>query len=295
MFKNCTIYRIEFTEPTILSEIDFLPFEPCGPMQERSVGWTPPRSEAHGALIEFVNSQAIMELTIETKTVPAQAIDKRLDELVDSIEKTTGRKPGKKERRNLIDDIRLELLPAAFPKRSAIGVWIDRAAGLLTIGTATQSKADLVLTELVNSMPGLQVALLQTTTSPAGFMTNLLADEHRQGPDFFVGAECELAASDETKAKIRFTNCDLETQEVRDHILHGKRPTKLALSWRGRVSFVLTDSGTLRKLKFMDVVFESGKAREAGFDADVAIATGELVPLIGCLIAALGGEPEGDK
>lgn len=44
MFKNCTIYHIEFTEPTILSEIDFPPFEPCGPTQERSVGWAPPRS-----------------------------------------------------------------------------------------------------------------------------------------------------------------------------------------------------------------------------------------------------------
>lgn len=295
MFKNCTIYRIEFTEPTILSEVNLNSFYPCGPTQERSVGWTPPRSEAHGALVEHVNGQAILELTIETKNVPAQAISKRLDELVDSIEQTTGRKPGKKERRNLIEDIRLELLPATFPKRSAIGVWIDRTTGLLVIDTATQSKADLVVTELVMAINGLKVAPLRTATSPAGFMTNLLADEHVQGPDFFVGAECELAASDETKAKIRFTNCDLETQEVRDHILHGKRPTKLALSWRGRVSFVLTDSGTLRKLKFMDVVFESGKAREAGFDADVAIATGELVPLIGCLIAALGGEPEGDK
>ncbi|HEY0200395.1 MAG TPA: recombination-associated protein RdgC, partial [Burkholderiaceae bacterium] len=39
-----------------------------------------------------------------------------------------------------------------------------------------------------------------------------------------------------------------------------------------------------------DVVFEGTKSEDGGFDADVAIATGELGGLITDLIAALDGE-----
>ena len=74
------------------------------------------------------------------------------------------------------------------------------------------------------------------------------------------------------------------------HIAAGKLPTKLALTWDGRVSFVLTEGLQVRKLAFLDSVFEGQGKDDSGFDADVAIATGELSKLIPDLIEALGGE-----
>ena len=63
----------------------------------------------------------------------------------------------------------------------------------------------------------------------------------------------------------------LDTDEVRQHIATGKRPTRLALTWQGRVSFVLTETGQIKKIDFLDVVFEgrahTDKAGDA-FDAD---------------------------
>jgi recombination associated protein RdgC len=56
------------------------------------------------------------------------------------------------------------------------------------------------------------------------------------------------------------------------------------------VSFVLTDGLQVRKLSFLDTVFEGTKADDGKFDTDVAIATGELIKLIPELIGALGGE-----
>ncbi len=69
-------------------------------------------------------------------------------------------------------------------------------------------------------------------------------------------------------------------------------PTKLALTWDDRVSFMLTEGMQLKKVAFLDTVFEGTKADDGGFDTDVAIATGELVKLIPDLIEALGGEAE---
>ena len=56
----------------------------------------------------------------------------------------------------------------------------------------------------------------------------------------------------------------------------------------------MTDTGQIKKLAFLDGVFEGRKAGrdDEAFDADAAIATGELAPLIGDLIDALGGEAE---
>jgi recombination associated protein RdgC len=72
----------------------------------------------------------------------------------------------------------------------------------------------------------------------------------------------------------------------------GKLPTRLALTWDSRVSFVLTEGMQLRKLTFLEVVFEgtSGSGKDNGFDADAAIATGELRKLLPDLFEALGGE-----
>jgi recombination associated protein RdgC len=106
-----------------------------------------------------------------------------------------------------------------------------------------------------------------------------------------VDRECELKAADESRAVVRYARHALDTEEVRQHVATGKLPTRLALTWEGRVSFVLTESLQLKKLAFLEGVFEtSGAERADGFDADTAIATGELRKLLPDLLEALGGE-----
>jgi recombination associated protein RdgC len=71
----------------------------------------------------------------------------------------------------------------------------------------------------------------------------------------------------------------------------GKLPTRLALTWDSRVSFMLTEGMQIKKVTFLDVVFEGSSAgKDDGFDADAAIATGELRKLLPDLFEALGGE-----
>jgi recombination associated protein RdgC len=88
---------------------------------------------------------------------------------------------------------------------------------------------------------------------------------------------------------VRYARHPLDTDEVRQYVESGKLPTRLALTWDSRVSFVLTEGLQLKKLAFQDVVFE-GAGKDDGFDADAAIATGELRKLLPDLLAALGGE-----
>ena len=107
---------------------------------------------------------------------------------------------------------------------------------------------------------------------------------------FSIDRECELKSADEAKAVVRYARHPLDIDEVREHIEQGKMPTKLAMSWDDRVSFVLTESLQIKKVTFLDTVFEGQKQDDGGFDTDVAIATGELSKLIPDLVEALGGE-----
>ena len=90
---------------------------------------------------------------------------------------------------------------------------------------------------------------------------------------------------------MRYARHRLDTDEVKQHVEGGKMPTRLALTWNDRVSFVLTEGLQLKKLAFLDVVFEgTSTGKDDGFDADVAIATGELQKALPALLEALGGE-----
>lgn len=294
MFKNATIYTVNLPHPMLVKTLDNAmqaqAFEPIGASQELSYGWVPPRGHEHGPLVEHIGGQLIMLLMIESKTVPTQAIADKVAQEVKRIEAITGRKPGKKETRELKEDARLALLPNAFVKRTTAWVWIDPVAGVL-VTDATGGRADLVMTTLVKSIPDVVVGHVSTNTSPAEAMAHWLRE--REAPEYFsVDRACVLKAADESKAVVRYNRHTLDTNEVVQHVKQGKLPTELALTWNERVSFTLTDGMQLRGIEFLEPVFEGrGQADAADrFDADVAIATGELRLLLPDLINALGGE-----
>jgi recombination associated protein RdgC len=294
VFKNIIMYRIEAGWTSTAEQVEEClqagRFVECGASQEKSIGWIEPRGQANGPLLEAVAGQWIVKLMVETRALPASVVNRKAQERVAQIEASTGRKPGKKETRDLKDDIRLELLPMAFTKQSSVLVWLDREARMMVVDAASQARADDVVTLLVQSLPGLALTLVNTQTSPSAAMAEWLISQEAP-PGFTVDRECELKAADESKAVVRYARHRLDTDEVKQHVTEGKMPTRLALTWDERVSFMLTEGLQLKKLAFLDVVFEgSNNRKEDNFDADVVIATSELRKLLPDVLEALGGE-----
>jgi len=291
MLKNLTIYRLVAGWPTwrvtaLEDALEAARFIECGASQEKSVGWIEPRGHEHGPMVEVIDGQWLLKLQIESRTVPGDVVKRKAQEMCDQIEATTGRKPGKKERREIAEDVRLSLLPNAFGKLSSAHVWVDPKAGFLY----TDGHADEVITWLIKAVDGLVVQMVNTQTSPAAAMAGWLST--REAPTgFSVDRECELKAADESRAVVKYGRHALDTDEVQNHIAMGKIPTRLALTWSERVSFVLTDGLQLKKIAFLESVFETERGPSVdNFDADAAILTGELRKLIPDLLDALGGE-----
>lgn len=293
MLKNLIVYRIvDGTLPAIEAvekAIAAAPYIEAAKSADSSRGFVPPRGEERGAFVESVGGHWIIKHMLEVRTVPASAIARRVDELKKAVEESTGRKPGRKEMRELKDQAHLELLPNAFSKLKQHTVWIDPKAGTLAISASSQSAADGVITDLICAMDGVALSLLYTETSPQAAMAHWLKEQEPPA-GFSIDRECELKAADESKSVVRYARHPLDIEEVQAHIQAGKLPTKLAMTWDDRVSFVLTEGLQLKKLAFLDTVFEGQPQDDGGFDADVAIATGELSQLIHDLVEALGGE-----
>ena len=300
MLKNALVYRIVQWNPPSSAELDerlaTARFVECGATQPASAGWVEPRGRQHGALVESVGGQWLLQLCSETKAVPAAVVKRQLDERLDRAERDTGRRPKGKAAKEMKEEIVHDLLPRAFAKRGSTWVWIDAAAGRIVVDATGGKKADAIATRLMEVLGGgIALAPLQTKLSPAVAMARWLTEKEAPA-GFSVDRDCELKQPDSDKACVRYARHTLDIDEVAQHIEQGKLPTQLAMTWAGRVSFVLTETLALKKIKLLDGVLEGAEARPAkdddGFDADAAIVTGELGRLIPELIDALDGEIE---
>lgn len=301
MFKNFIAYRIgaNWAAPSrddLESVMQRLRFMPCESMQEESVGWTPPRGQDHEPMMEVVAGQWIAKLMVERKSVPGSAVKAELDRRCKEIEEQRGTSPGRRERKQMKEDIYLDMLPRAFAKRSAVVVWLDLANRLLVVGTASLSAADLAVSQIIELMKtadrDIAITSLRTKVSPTASMSQWLTSF--EAPyNFSVDRDLELKLPGDEKSAVRYVRHALDIEEVAEHIRSGKVPTQLAMTWDSRVSFVLTEHFTVKKIELLDDIFIESE-ETAGFDGDVALMTGELTKLIPDLVEALGGEQEPD-
>ena len=302
MLQNAILFKLANGWPQSASDLEAAfatePFQPCSATQQQSTGWVPPRGHDHGALVETISGQWLARFVIETRKVPADAVRKKTKELADAVTRQTGREPGRKELRDLREDAVQALLPQAFPKRTDIPIWIDPDTRVMWIDTSTQSKADELIASLVrHAQSGFGLRALQTTQSPQAAMATWLSaplDQDAMPEAFSSGMECELKGCGDEPSVIKFSKHTLQTDQVRQNIAEGKLPTKMALQYQDRIEFVLTDRLIIKKIRFLEsAVAGAGLPDQEGqdrFDADAALATGELRPMLTDLVAALDGE-----
>lgn len=298
MFKSITIFTIAngWKRPSgsaIEAALKKFSFFPLGKEEKESIGWVSPRPEHHSPLLEVVNGQWILKLQTESKSVPGAQLKKGVEERCKKIEAETGRKPGRKEKKELKEAVELELLPRAFSKTSAVVVWLDLDNGRMVVGSSSKTAADNVVKAILavtqEAGEALPLESLMTTQSPSSGISQWLLEKEAPA-GFTVDRDLELRLQSEEKSAVKYANHNLEIEEVVAHIKAGKVPTQVAMTWNGRVSFVLAADLSLKKIEILDEVLESANPDDKGFDGDALIYTGELSKLIPDLIAALGGE-----
>lgn len=294
-FKNIHPYRLSTEWPITLDalreQLATKPFKPCGSQDHESRGWVPPFEGDELAHAIGHNWLACMQT--ETKILPPAVINKEADARAAVIAEQQGYKLGRKQMRELREQVTTELLPRAFTRIRKTYAWLNVQGGWLVIDAASEKKAEDVLELLRHSLDTFPVVLLRTERSPMSAMADWLAGEAPEG--FTIDQDFALQSISEDRARATFKGHDLEAAHVTEHLEAGHLPIKLAMTFDDRLSFVLTERGEIKRLDFLDVIRDQVKADEhedaqSIFDAEFALMTGELLRLLPAVVGAMGGE-----
>ncbi|MCK9388827.1 MAG: recombination-associated protein RdgC [Sulfuritalea sp.] len=297
-FRNLQIFRLtpEWAYSTDALSVALRKglFQSCGATDRVARGWVPPRGN-EGELVFSVGRQQLIALGIEQKLLPASVVRQYAQAKLAEIEAAQGYKPGRKQTREVIDQLEAELLPRAFVKRGLTYVWIDPVNRWLLVDASSSTRADEVMEHLKLSLDELPVTLIKTQLAPATAMTQWLSEGEAPG-SFTIDRDCELRAMVEERAAVRYVRHNLDSEEVRSHIAGGKSATRLALTWNDRISFVLTEQLQIKRLVFLDLLKEDAERQSENADdlfaADFTLMCGELAQLLEHLLEVLGGEGE---
>ena len=299
-FKNLQIYRLPapwaMTPDQLESALAPLAFMDAGSLEMQTQGWASPRD--NDKLVHTVNRQMLLQLATEKKLLPSTVINQVTKARAAELEEQQGFAPGRKQMRDLKEQVTDELLPRAFSIRRDTRVWIDPVHGWLVVDAASPAKADEVLKMLLKAVDKLPLSTLHVARSPVSAMTDwLVADEAPGG--FTVDQDTELRATGESKATVRYVRHTIDAEEVRRHITAGKQCTRLAMTWSDKISFVLTESLAIKRITPLDVLKENDEVRSKDdaerFDADFMLMTGELAKMLDDLVLALGGEQREER
>ncbi|WP_039788612.1 recombination-associated protein RdgC [Herbaspirillum huttiense] len=296
MFRNAQIYRLPkawgITAEQLAQHLAPQTFTPAGNMDMQSQGWIQPRESSNG-LVHQVNRQFLLRLQTEKKILPSSVINQLTRERAKELEEQQGFPPGRKQTKELKEQVTDELLPRAFTRLSSMWVWIDPVNGWLVADASSPAKAEEALKLLFKAVPRFPLETVRTVMSPGAAMTDWLASD--EAPDgFTVDQDTELRSTAESRATVRYVRHTLEADQLRQHIETGKQCTRLALTWADKISFTLAENLSIKKIALLDVLKENhdltGKNDDERFDGDFVLFAAEAGQLISALVAALGGE-----
>ncbi|MCX7153989.1 MAG: recombination-associated protein RdgC [Proteobacteria bacterium] len=299
--KNLIVYRLpakwSVTADALEKALALKPLQPCGSFEMESRGWLPPQAE--GGYLYTQGKQWLLALGVEQKLLPATVIRQRTQDKAAEVARQQAHPVGRKQMLEIRDQVTNELMPRALSRRRITWCWIDAANGWLVVDAAADTKAEQFLENLRRAVDDLPLKRLDTQRSPGASMTQWLS-AGKAPKAFSIDQDLELSAANESRAVVRYVRHSLDGKDIRDHIAGGKVATRLGMTWKDRISFVLTDQMQIKRVTFLDILKqESGSDAAVAdeneqFDIDFALMAGELSLFLADLTAALGGEKAED-
>ena len=293
-FKNLLVYRLEsewtLSPGGLEAELARHPLQACSALSLQSNGWV--NATPEGAMVGNTDHHLLIALGIEKKLLPGSVVKSLTEDKVAEFERSRGFKPGRKAIAQLKEQATTELLPRAFVQRRAMRAWIDPDGRRLIVDSASATRAEILVEELRRALVELPVSLPQTESSPAVRFTEWLSSGRAPAP-FSLEDECELTGSDASKPVVRYVRHPLEPDKLRRHFDAGMRTTRLALSWNGRLSFVIDEKFQIKRLRYLDIQEDSDAAAGANvpFEAEFALMASEVGAMLADLEVALGWAP----
>ena len=176
-FKNLAVYRLPMPWPADPDELGKQlarkRLQHCGSFEMESRGWLCPRDP--DVYVHRLEQQWLLELGVEQKLLPASVIRQVAQERAEQQAKRQPFPVGRKQLRQIKEDVTEELLPKALTRRRSTHIWIAPQSGLLVVNAAAPKKAEEALEALRHAFDEVPARPLTTQLSPTSAMTQWLA------------------------------------------------------------------------------------------------------------------------
>lgn len=298
-FRNLLVYRItqdvQFNAEALEAALAAKPARPCASQELSTYGFVAPLGKGENApLVHASSGFLLIAARKEERILPGNVVRDALKDKVDEIEAEQMRKVYKKERDQLKDEIVQAFLPRAFTRKATTFAAIAPDLGLILVDSASQGRAEDLLSTLRECMGSLPVRPLAVKIAPSASMSDWVKTQ-QAAPDFHLLDRAVLCDTHAEGGKIAATRQDLTSDEIQLHMSAGKQVTKLSLAWQDKLSFVLDEKMVIRQLRFEDLLQDQaeqdgGDDTAGQFDASFTLMMLTFAQFLPALIEALGGE-----
>lgn len=270
-------------------------FRPCNPNEESQVGWVSPFGDKNEVIVHAASGAFVFCMKTEDKSVPAAVIKEKLNEMIDEIKRKDPsiKKVKKDVKQRLVEQIKEELLPHAFPKVNRLMAYLDTKTGMLIVNTSSQAKAELLISLLTASLDQDVVFKNLMVNDNLSLKMSEWLLEDTTPEELEVGQRCQIK-SQEDGGTIRYSKHCLDDSKLRQYLESAKVISELEFTIEDKHTFILNEEFIIKGIKFLDLLKteskESGADSDlAQFDADFAIMVGSFRELISYLVDSFGG------
>ena len=283
-FKNLKLYQltsnIELSDDELQTQLDSMSFRPCGSQDLATMGWTSPFRNSD-MLFHKTDNRIWLVLKKQERILPASVVNNELADKVAQIEKETGSPVPKKQQSDLKQEIVHRLLPQAFTKNGTAHGFISLKDNLVAVDASSDGAAEAFLACVRKCIGSLPVVPFAKSSKQDVLTSWVLQDAPK---DVELLDEAEFKSPSEDGATIRCKSQDLDAEEMLAHLQTGMLVQKIAIQWQDRLTCILGEDLSVKRLKFTDVVKEQNEdipkeEINAKLDADFTLMSAEVVEL----------------
>lgn len=257
-FKNFVVFNHNIDTSLIVEDEDNRPEELSDPNPSAwSTKGLVPVIEGEDYFHQLDGMGFVFCVQFNERILPGKVRDEHVKKRAERIQEGTGRKPSKKEYRELRDEVELELLPKAFIRRSKVFGLIT-ASRLVIFSSSTKRQDDVMLVLFGNLDLYFGAAKELSFTRPSlkdglsGLTGLALGDDER-----FAATKNALLVNAREEAEtptIRIKDKNVYSSDVQALLKQGYRAHELGLSTSAGTSFTLTKSMTVKRFSIGDDV-----------------------------------------
>lgn len=295
-FKNLTLLHTAGLNLKQLEQLEeqlaTKQFTPCTGAEVRSEGFS--KLAVNDQFSYLADCRALINYTIETKSVPASALKDAIKQRCTEFEEAEGFWPGRKMQKQLREEVTDQLVANALPSRKVIQIVFNYSMQSILIDTASPNVSDAIVSALIRATE-IKFCYLNTEQTVSGEMTARLVDEDSGAlVSFMLNDAAETESQDQQATVVRYKNLNLETSEVTKALQEGgRRVTKLALMWNILMAFTLTENLQLKGIKYLESFKDEIKSETPeDFGSTFYLYMSKLEEMLSDLVADLGGPAE---